>query len=60
VSFGGSANGAASVSSLLEGVEPKKLTAGVPEYIHLHAVGSGGAPPEEELACGNLKPRESR
>ena len=51
VSFGISADGTASVSSLLEGVEANRLTSGVPEYIHLHAVGSEDA---SELACGDL------
>jgi hypothetical protein len=56
ISFSASADGSASVSSLLEGVEAKRLTSGAPEYVHLHAVGSEDAP---ELACGDLKPRES-
>jgi hypothetical protein len=51
VSFGISADGTASVSSLLEGVEANRLTSGKPEYIHLHAVGSEDA---SELACGDL------
>lgn len=53
ISFGASADGNASVSSLLEGVEAKQLTSGGPEYIHLHAVDSEDAP--EELACADLK-----
>jgi hypothetical protein len=52
ISFGASADGSASVSSLLEGVEAKRLTSGGPEYIHLHAVDSEDVP--EELACGDL------
>jgi len=53
ISFGASADGSASVSSLLAGVEAKQLTSGGPEYIHLHAVDSEDAP--EELACADLK-----
>ena len=53
LSFGASADGTASVSSLLEGVEAKRLTSGGPEYIHLHAVDTEDAP--EELACADLK-----
>jgi hypothetical protein len=55
ISFSASADGSASVSSLLEGVEANRLTSGAPEYIHLHAVGSEDALEEEELACGDLK-----
>jgi len=51
ISFGASADGTSSVTSLLEGVEAKRLTSGDPEYVHLHAVGSEDAP---ELACGDL------
>ncbi len=51
ISFGASADGTSSVTSLLEGVEAKRLTSGGPEYIHLHAAGSDDAP---ELACGDL------
>ena len=51
ISFGASADGTASVTSLLEGVEAKRLTSGDPEYVHLHSVGSEDAP---ELACGDL------
>jgi len=52
ISFVASADGTSSVTSLLEGVEAKRLTSGGPEYVHLlHAVGSEDAP---ELACGNL------
>ena len=39
------------MTSLLEGVEAKRLTSGDPEYVHLHGVGSEDAP---ELACGDL------
>ena len=51
VSFVASADGISSVTSLLKGVEAKRLTSGSSEYVHLHAVGS-----EEtvELACGDL------
>jgi hypothetical protein len=48
-----SADGTASVISLLEAVEPKRLTSGRSEYIHLHAA-SGEDTPQEELACGDL------
>jgi hypothetical protein len=51
ISFSASADGTSSVSSLLEGVEAKRLTSGDPEYVHLHGVGSEDAP---ELACGDL------
>jgi hypothetical protein len=51
ISFGASADGTSSVTSLLEGVEAKRLTSGDPEYMHLHDVGSEDAP---ELACGDL------
>lgn len=51
ISFSASADGTSSVTSLLEGVEAKRLTSGDPEYVHLHGVGSGDAP---ELACGDL------
>ncbi len=51
ISFGASADGTSSVTSLLEGVEAKRLTSGGPEYVHLHSVGSEDAP---ELACGDL------
>ena len=51
ISFGASAEGTSSVTSLLEGIEAKRLTSGEPEYVHLHGVGSDDAP---ELACGNL------
>ena len=51
ISFGASADGTSSVTSLLEGVEAKRLTSGDPEYVHLHGVGSEDAP---ELACGDL------
>ena len=51
VSFGASADGTSSVTSLLENVEARRLTSGGPEYVHLHAVGSKDAP---ELACGDL------
>jgi len=51
ISFGASADGTPSVTSLLEGVEAKRLTSGDPEYVHLHGVGPEDAP---ELACGDL------
>jgi hypothetical protein len=51
ISFGASADGTSSVTSLLEGVEAKRLTSGHPAYVHLHGVGSEDAP---ELACGDL------
>jgi hypothetical protein len=51
ISFGASADGTSSVTSLLEGVEARRLTSGDPEYVHLHSVGSEDAP---ELACGDL------
>ena len=51
ISFGASADGTSSVTSLLEGVEAKRLTSGDPEYVHLHGVGSEDA---AELACGDL------
>ena len=49
-----SPDGSAFVTSLLEGVGPRRLTSGAPEYIHIHAVRPEGAPPEE-LACGDLR-----
>ena len=52
VRFSASADGTASASSLLEGVEASQLTSGGPEYVHLHAEGPEDAP--EELACGDL------
>jgi hypothetical protein len=53
VSFGASSpDGSAFVTSLLEGVGPRRLTSGTPEYIHIHAVRPEGTP--EELACGDL------
>ena len=51
ISFGASTDGTSSVTSLLEGVEAKRLTSGGPEYVDLHAVGSEDA---SELACGDL------
>ena len=51
ITFGASANGTSSVTSLLEGVEAKRLTSGDPEYVHLHGAGSEEA---TELACGDL------
>jgi hypothetical protein len=51
ISFGASADGTTSVTSLLEAVEAKRLTSGDPEYVHLHSVGSEDA---SELACGDL------
>ena len=51
ISFGASADGTSSVTSLLEGVEAKRLASGNPEYVHLHGVGSEDPP---ELACGDL------
>jgi hypothetical protein len=51
ISFGASADGTSSVTSLLEGVETKRLTSGNPEYVHVHGEGSEDAP---ELACGDL------
>jgi hypothetical protein len=51
ITFGASADGTSSVTSLLEGVEAKRLASGDPEYVHLHGVGSEDAP---ELACGDL------
>jgi hypothetical protein len=57
ISFGASADGTSSVTSLLEGVEAKRLTSGAPEYVHLHGVGSEDAP---ELACGDLMEASSR
>jgi hypothetical protein len=53
IGISASAGGSASVTSLLEGVAPERLTSGGPEYIHLHAAGSEDAP-AEELACGDL------
>jgi hypothetical protein len=53
ISFGASADGSASVATLLEGVAPERLASGGPEYIHLHAAGSEDAP-EKELACGDV------
>jgi hypothetical protein len=54
-----SPDGSAFVTSLLEGVGPRRLTSGPPEYIHIHAVRPEGAP--EELACGDLRAaREER
>jgi hypothetical protein len=51
ISFGASADGTSSVTSLLEGVEAKRLTSGDPEYVHLHGVGTQDT---LELACGDL------
>lgn len=51
ISFGASTDGTSSVTSLLEGVEAKRLTSGGSEYVYLHAVGSEDTP---ELACGDL------
>ena len=48
-----SPDGSAFVTSLLEGVGPRRLTSGAHEYIHIHAVRPEGAP--EELACGDLR-----
>jgi hypothetical protein len=53
ISFGASVDGSASVTTLLEGVAPERLTSGGPEYIHLHAAGSEDAP-KKELACGDV------
>jgi hypothetical protein len=58
ISFGASANGTVSVSTLLEGVAPERLTSGGPEYIHLHAADSEGAS-EEEMSCGDLNKASS-
>jgi hypothetical protein len=58
ISFGVSAGGTISVTSLLEDVEPKRLTSGAPEYIHLHAAGSEDEP--EELSCGDLAEESGR
>jgi hypothetical protein len=57
ISFVASADGTSSVTSLLEGVEAKRLTSGDPEYVHLHGVGSEDSP---ELACGDLVVAASR
>jgi hypothetical protein len=51
ISFGASADGTSSVTSLLDRAEAKRLTSRDPEYVHLHGVGSEDAP---ELACGDL------
>jgi hypothetical protein len=51
ITFSASADGTSSVTTLLEGVEAKRLTSGDPEYVHLHGVGSEDA---TELACGDL------
>ena len=51
ITFSPSADGTSSVTSLLEGVEAKRLTSGEPEYVHLHGGESENAP---ELACGDL------
>lgn len=51
IEFSASADRTAWVSSLLEGVEAKRLTSGAPEYIHLHAVNSEDT---SELACGDI------
>jgi hypothetical protein len=51
ISFGASADGTSSVTSLLEGVKAKRLTSGEPEYVHLHSVDSEDT---LELACGDL------
>ena len=51
ITFGASAEGTSSVTSLLEGIGAKRLTSGDPEYVHLHGVGSDDTP---ELACGDL------
>jgi hypothetical protein len=51
ISFGTSAEGTSSVTSLLDGIEAKRLTSGDPEYVHLHGVDSDDTP---ELACGDL------
>jgi hypothetical protein len=52
IDFDGSADRTAAVSSLLQGVEAKRLTSWAPEYIYLHAVGSEDG--SEELSCGDL------
>ena len=53
VSFGASTpDGGAFVTSLLDGVGPRRLASGA-KYVHVHAVRPEGAP--EELACGDLK-----
>jgi hypothetical protein len=51
IEFFASADRTASVSSLLEGVEPKRLMSGPPEYVHLHGVDSDDSP---QLACGDV------
>ena len=51
VSFGASADGTSSATSLLENAEARRLASGGPEYVRLHAVGPEDAP---ELACGDL------
>jgi hypothetical protein len=53
VSIVASADGTASVISLLGGVEPERLTTGRSEYMHLHAA-SGEDTAQKELACGDL------
>lgn len=54
VSLSSSADGSASVSSLLEGVQKKRLMSGGPKYVDLHSAESEEAP---VLACGVLKER---
>jgi hypothetical protein len=51
ISFSASADGTASVTSLIEGVEAKRLTSRNPEYVHLHGMGTKDT---LELACGDL------
>jgi hypothetical protein len=53
IRFSASARNTASVTSLIEGVAPERLTSGGPEYIHVHAASSENAP-EKELACGDM------
>ena len=50
VSFDASADGTASVTSLLTGVNPDRFASGGAKYVHVHASGSK----EEEIACGDL------
>jgi hypothetical protein len=54
VSFSSSADGSASVSTLLMGVQKEKLMSGGTRYVDLHSAESDDAP---VLACGVLKKR---
>ncbi len=54
MSLTSSADGGASASTLLEGVQKKQLASGDPKYVDLHSAESKDAP---VLACGVLEER---